>query len=303
MNLKENRALLFNIQRFSIHDGPGIRTTLFFKGCPLRCIWCQNPESYIFQPEIAYNEQACTADGHCIDTCPEGALGRDGKLIIDKKRCKGCGLCVKSCSTKALQLYGQWWDPESLMEEVLRDRDFYEDSGGGITLSGGEPLMQSVFLQDFVPLLKNQGIGITLQTCGHFSWMLAQPFISDIERIYFDLKHHHSQSHYRLTGQNNRKILENLRKLMDLSLSLTVRIPLIPEVNDSDRDIEMFCLLLHDYAIKSVVLLPYHNLGERKFTQLQLEHQPFMKKKDTSEKRERIRKSFSQGGIHATFEL
>jgi pyruvate formate lyase activating enzyme len=162
------QAVIFDIQRFSIHDGPGIRTTVFFKGCPLRCAWCQNPESHQPKPEIAFYKQRCSKCLTCKEACPENAILENPDQRIDYNKCIVCSQCVSACLYEALKTVGAMWDIEQLLEEIKKDTDFFFDSGGGITLSGGEPAVQSRFLKHFLPLLKDQGVHINMETCGVF---------------------------------------------------------------------------------------------------------------------------------------
>jgi pyruvate formate lyase activating enzyme len=258
------KALIFDIQRFCLHDGPGIRTVLFFKGCALRCGWCHNPESHQARQEVAFFSHCCVQCYACREICPTAAILTDPDRRIDTSLCDGCGNCVDSCLTGALRMIGKTWNKEDLLAEAVSDRDFFISSGGGITLSGGEPMLQASFLEGFLPRLRGEGIHVTLETCGHFPWTDMERIAPFLDLIYFDLKHMDPDRHAYYTTRGNGLILENFRKLAATFPHLQPRMPVIPGINDDEKNIFAVAALLHECAMDTIHCLPYHRLGEEK---------------------------------------
>jgi pyruvate formate lyase activating enzyme len=258
------KALIFDIQRFCLHDGPGIRTVLFFKGCALRCGWCHNPESHQARQEVAFFSHCCVQCYACREICPTAAILTDPDRRIDTSLCDGCGNCVDSCLTGALRMIGKTWNKEDLLAEAVSDRDFFISSGGGITLSGGEPMLQASFLEGFLPRLRGEGIHVTLETCGHFPWTDMERIAPFLDLIYFDLKHMDPDRHAYYTTRGNGLILENFRKLAATFPHLQPRMPVIPGINDDEKNIFAVAVLLHECAMDTIHCLPYHRLGEAK---------------------------------------
>ncbi|MBN1534193.1 MAG: glycyl-radical enzyme activating protein [Spirochaetes bacterium] len=263
----QERGIVFDVQQFSLHDGPGIRTTIFFKGCPLRCRWCQNPESHRYSMELSYSRDRCIRCNECVRVCPAGAV-RDDECRFDMSRCTLCGSCAEACPARAVRVVGMEYSPEALMAEAGRDRDFFSGSGGGVTLSGGEPMGQHRFLAAFCPMLKAQGIHILLETCGHFEWSAMEGLLPFLDLVYFDLKHADDGAHRKWTGVGNGLILENLGRLSASGVPVQPRMPVIPGVNDGGENIAATAALLRGYGQGVIHLLPYHNLGEGKRRQL-----------------------------------
>ena len=268
------QAIIFDIQRFSIHDGPGIRTTVFFKGCPLRCAWCQNPESHRSKPEIAFYRQRCSGCLNCRDACKENAILDDPDKKVDYSRCSACGLCTSACTYEALKTVGGYRDPDSLLIEIEKDKDFFFDSGGGITLSGGEPGMHLPFLKSFLPLVKAQGIHVNMETCGAFHWDNMKELLPFLDLVYYDLKMMDPDGHKKYTGKGNKIILENFTRLASAFPTLHARMPVIPSINDSAENIVSTARFLKQCGKKSIRLLPYHNLGESKLAAIQTRLKP-----------------------------
>ena len=260
----EQKALVFDIQRFCLHDGPGIRTVLFFKGCALRCAWCHNPESHHARQEVAFFAHCCVQCHACREVCPKTAILTGPDRRIDHALCDGCGNCVSSCLTRALRMIGKTWETADLFAEVRKDRVFFISSGGGITLSGGEPMLQAAFLEGFLPSLRGDGMHVTLETCGHFPWADMERIAPFLDLIYFDLKHMDQASHESFTTRGNGLILENFRRLAAAFPRLQARMPVIPGINDDEKNICATAALLHECGMDTIHCLPYHRLGEAK---------------------------------------
>jgi len=292
-------ALIFNVQRFCLHDGPGIRTTLFFKGCPLRCAWCQNPESISPEAQMAFIAERCKGCFQCADACEKTAILRSADVRIDYSRCNVCGRCAEVCPANSLTLVGRRRPLDALMGEVLRDQDFFLDSGGGITLSGGEPLLQWHFLEDFLPQVKQRDIHVTLETCGYFDWVHIQPLLPFLDLIYFDLKHMDTKIHRRYTGAGNRRILDNFARLSGASPPLVPRMPIVPGVNDSKENISETARFLLRHGHHSIHGLPYHGLGANKIRWINTSLQPLHLSSLDAAACAPIKRTFEKEGIHA----
>jgi pyruvate formate lyase activating enzyme len=271
---KEAKGIIFNIQRYSIHDGPGIRTTVFLKGCPLKCFWCQNPESQEKKPEVLWNKSVCSLCGRCIDICPTGAnrLSEKG-LILDRERCLGCGKCVEACSSQGRTLVGTEMTVDEVMDEVLRDKAFYDNSEGGVTLSGGDPIMQPEFSLRLLQRCKEQGLHTAIETCGFTSWQTLEGLLNHTDLILYDIKCLDPIKHQNATGKHNRLILENAKKIAK-SKKMKVRVPLVPGFNDSVEDIQAILDFVKGklkLGSAEIELLPYNKLGEGKYDRLDRE--------------------------------
>ena len=261
-----NRGVIFNIQRYSIHDGPGIRTTVFLKGCQLACFWCQNPESQRIRPDLFLKKSACTACGRCVAACPEGANSIvDGASAIDREKCVACGKCVESCPNGARTLMGKWVDTDEVMREVIRDRRFYDKSGGGVTLSGGDPTAQPKFARALLKASKEAGLHTAIETCGCTSWPILESLLDHVDLVLFDIKHSDPARHREGTGKPNRLILENAAKIARAK-PLRIRVPVIPGFNDSAEQIRAIANLVKErLGPIEIDLLPYNRMGESKY--------------------------------------
>ncbi len=264
------RGRVFNIQRFSVHDGPGIRTTVFLKGCPLSCLWCHNPEGGSFHPEIVVVENRCIECGECVSVCPLGLpSGVGGGWAGDKRRCVMCGSCVDACPTEARQIAGRDVWVDEVMEEILKDRVFYDDSGGGVTFSGGEPLAQPRFLTAMLEACRAEGVHTAVDTSGLVSKdrLLDMAALADL--VLFDVKLVDAVRHREYTGVSNETILENLRTLGASGCAIWLRVPIIPGINDDPENIEATARLAASLpSVQRVSLLPYHRLGSDKLKRL-----------------------------------
>lgn len=265
------RGVVFDIQRFSIHDGPGIRTAVFLKGCLLHCAWCSNPESISRTPELGVNRDCCDNCRKCVAACPEKTItvAGDKDVRIDRDRCNACGKCVLVCNPGALTLFGKEMTIEEVLKEVCRDRIFYQGSGGGVTVTGGEALVQHEFVIGLLQACRDVGIHTCIETSGHVSREVLSRALPFIDYVLYDIKTMDSDIHARYTGSSNDTILSNARVVAESGSTMLVRIPLIPGVNDSvenvSRTAQFVKTLGKDIGIE---LLPYHRMGQGKYKAL-----------------------------------
>ena len=263
MTNQSKQPLIFDIKRFALDDGPGIRTTVFLKGCPLSCVWCQNPEGISHLPEVAYSPEICLKCGDCEKVCPENAVKLNPEFHLRREVCTGCGLCAKSCPTAALKTMGNYYPTEELFNILIADKSFYLASKGGVTFSGGEPTLYIDYLSKIMDKLKQNNIHLALQTSGIFNFNEFKLYILPLtDLIFFDLKIFDQQKHKKYTGLKNKKILDNLKRLhLETKARVIVRTPLIPQITDTQanlRAIETFISKLEKYKW---LLLPYNPGG------------------------------------------
>ncbi len=274
---RQQSGTIFNIQKYSVHDGPGIRTVVFLKGCPLSCSWCSNPESQIFAPELAYNQGKCIgveSCGHCLKVCPHVVIqsGEEGKIIIDRAKCQGCvEICTQACPPKALIPYGYSCTVDEAVSKVEQDMQFYARSGGGMTLSGGEPLAQKNFALALLREAKKRRIKTCIETCGVTDTETMLEAAGLLNSMLFDLKHIDSAAHAKSTGLGNERIIQNLSAVLDSfpKLPVVVRTPVVPGFNDTEECIGGLAKLIKKSAGQSTSvsyeLLAYHRLGTQKY--------------------------------------
>ncbi len=257
-----------DVQRFSLHDGPGIRTTIFFKGCLLRCAWCHNPEAIRREPEMAFHPDRCAGEQRCAAACPRGAILSGPEQRIDFTSCDACGRCADACHHDALRLIGRRYAVGALVSEIVKDRDYFEESGGGVTLSGGEPTLHAAYLGALLPRLAAEHIHVVLQTCGLFGWDQTVSLLPWIDLVQFDLKHMDSAAHARLTGAGNERILENFARLAESGVAVEPRMPVIPGLNDDPENVRATARFLARHGHRTLRCLPYHDFGEAKLSRL-----------------------------------
>lgn len=271
------QGIIFNIQRFTIHDGPGLRTELFLKGCPLRCEWCSNPESWKPYIEVGVYKSKCISHekcGSCEEVCPEkNTLNyTDGKLTsIDRSKCTNCLACYNACPSDAIKQWGKSMSVEECMEVIRKDKGYYERSGGGVTVSGGEPLLQSDFVAEIFKVCKDEGINTCCESCFHVDWKEIEKVLPYTDLVISDIKHMDTDIHKKYTGVHNDMILENLKKLASEERELILRIPMIPDVNDNMDNIKATAdFILNELGgrVRTLQLLSFMRLGEEKYSSL-----------------------------------
>jgi len=268
-----NEGLISSIERFAVHDGSGIRTLVFLKGCPLRCLWCNNPEGQLNKPELMVYPERCIGCEACLEVCPVGAISmEDGRILTDRAKCLACGRCAEACYANARTISVRWMSIDQVIKGVIRDLPFYRKSGGGVTLSGGEPTLQTEFARNLLRELQEQGISTAIETTGYLNWRRFSTLVPYLDQILYDLKHTDCKKHVGRTGVPNELILKNLTRLSKTGISLIVRIPLIPGFNTADCELGQIFDVIRDLGVTEVHLLPYHSLGKGKYAALGREY-------------------------------
>jgi pyruvate formate lyase activating enzyme len=298
LTLKKTRGIVFDIQRYSLHDGPGLRTNVFLKGCGLSCRWCSNPEAKNPRPEIAFFQNTCFLCGDCIPVCTEGAiLSVDAQITWERMKCNQCGRCADVCLSHAFSLIGREMTAESVVAEVLRDAAFYRGHGG-LTLTGGEPTLQPEFAEAVLRLSKTEGLHTAIETCGAVRWENINRLLPHLDLVLFDLKHVQQAVHRQFTGASNAIILDNLRRASQSGANLIVRVPLIPGFN-ADREsltgIAEFVRSLQ--VVREVHVLAYHTLGRAKYRALGLPYELGQRPPMKHEEAEQLATVFQEHGF------
>lgn len=272
MTLIRKMTLVTNIQKFSIHDGDGVRTTVFFKGCPVKCVWCHNPETQHFYAEMMLDEDKCAGCSTCANICPNGAISMEnGKPVTDLSKCSHCGKCEKFCLSVCRENVGREYSVKELMKELVKDRMFYEDSGGGVTLSGGEVMSQDMdYLLTLAKQLRKEDITLTIDTCGYTDYENFEKILPYVDTFLYDVKVMDPELHKKYIGVDNALILENLKRLSADGGRIYIRIPTVKEVNGTDANMQATIDFLRDNDIRvaQVNLLPYHDTGSGKYRRL-----------------------------------
>jgi pyruvate formate lyase activating enzyme len=264
-------GVVFNVQRYSTEDGPGIRTTVFLKGCPMYCPWCHNPEGLDSRPELMWYDVRCIAARECLEVCPRGALTLTPEgMVIDRERCDACGKCEEACPAAALEVIGKERTAADVAAEALRDKVFYEKSGGGVTLSGGEPAMQADFSLALMSILKEEGIHLALDTCGGVRWERLKPLLELADLVLMDLKIMDEERHLEYTGVPLKLVLDNARKVAELGLPMWIRTPVIPGYTDTDKNVRGVARFIVDNlpTAERYDLLAFNNTCDAKYRRL-----------------------------------
>ncbi|WP_346928751.1 trans-4-hydroxy-L-proline dehydratase activase [Clostridium sp.] len=295
-----NLPKIINIQKYSIHDGDGIRTTIFFKGCPLSCLWCHNPESQNYNEELMYNEEKCTGCMTCIETCHQRAISKEeNHVITDRNKCNLCKNCLDCCVNNAREIVGKEYTVAQLIKEAEKDRMFYEESSGGITLSGGEVMTQNMdYIEELLKKLKKKGYNIAIDTCGQAPYENYKRVLNYVDTFLYDIKLMDNEKHMKYIGKSNKVILDNLKKLSEAGANINIRIPLVEGINADDESIEEFIKFLkNNINVQKINLLPYHNTGRSKYERLQKVYEGVNFEAPSEKRMKNIKESFEKAGF------
>lgn len=294
-------GIVFDIQRFSMNDGNGIRTLVFLKGCPLRCEWCANPESQRFTPQVGFFKDKCVGCMKCSNVCSSGQVFRETGRV-EWEKCSGCLQCIDSCLYEARVLFGKQMSVDEVMDVVVRDRVFYEKSNGGVTIGGGEPTAQPEFAREILKRCRETGIHTAMETCGYSSWEVFEKVINHVDLLLFDFKNMDSMDHMTKTGVGNERILDNAVRASHVVKEMVVRFPLIPGFNDSDKNANELGLFVRNQMplVNRIDILKYHSIGESKHLRIGKEYKFHHKNELSEEKVANIKKILESYGMHVT---
>ena len=300
--MEQLKGLVYSIQRFAIHDGPGIRTLVYMKGCPLRCLWCSSPQSYKMALEILHIELHCQKCGRCVEACPVGVitLSEEEGWKINRELCTSCGQCVEACPNQALELVGNYMTVGELYQEVDKDSPFYRRSNGGVTMGGGEPMMQHEFVTEFLKKCKQHYIHTAIETCGYVEWEHLEKLLEYLDLVYFDIKHMDALVHKELTGVSNELILENARRVSKIR-PMIIRVPVVPGCNDSDDNILATARFAAELGenLKRIDLLPYHKFGTQTYAWIGKEYKLEDVEPPSDDHMERLKELVESCGVKA----
>ena len=292
------KTVVFNIQKFSVHDGPGIRTTVFFKGCPLKCMWCHNPESQNSKIEMLYDADKCNLCMNCVNVCTKNAIKiENNKLKTDMSLCNFCGECTVYCLNKAREIAGEKYSVDEVMKQVMKDKVFYKQSNGGVTVSGGEPLINIDFVEELLMKLKSENIHTAVDTSGYVYFESLERAAKYTDLFLYDLKIMDDEMHKKCTGSSNKIIIENLIKLSKIHKNISIRLPLIEGINADINHIKRVLELIENLYIKKIYLLPYHNIAAHKYKKLGLEYEDEKMSKPSDEKMNSFKAMFEEKGF------
>lgn len=293
----EKKGTIFNIQRFSLHDGPGIRTIIFLKGCPLRCKWCCNPESQNPKKQLLFEKDNCIQCHKCVEVCPTGAVKFEEEIKINYSKCTGCEKCTEVCYADALQMMGREMTVKEIYDDIKKDEVYFRHSKGGVTLSGGEALYQSDFALELLKAVKNGGWNTSIETTAFVSKDILNKILPYVDLVLLDLKVVNSSVHEAYTGQNNAVILENARYMANMGQNLIIRMPIVPGVNDTKENIHKTILFMQEIGVHEIHLLPYHRLGVNKYEYLGYQYTLNNQAVPNKESMDTLKSIFEEEGI------
>jgi pyruvate formate lyase activating enzyme len=299
-----SRGMVFDIKRFAVHDGPGIRTTVFLKGCSLRCVWCHNPEAISRDVEIFFHPERCIACLNCVEVCPSGAqqVTTEGERVFDRDHCDLTGLCVQPCYSGALETAGSILSVDDVVAQVREDAAFYEASGGGVTLSGGEPMLQSEFATSILRRCKAEGFHTALDTCGQVPWRSFEQALPFVDLVLYDIKQISPELHRRYTGASNGLLIENLKGLAERGAAVEIRMVIIPTINDAREHVEGAAELLAPLGnVVGIRLLSYHRLAGSKYVKLGKENTMPEEEPPTRERMLQVAQWLGQHGLEVIY--
>jgi pyruvate formate lyase activating enzyme len=295
------KGFVFDVKRYATDDGPGIRSTVFFKGCLLRCSWCHNPESQNLKPELMYKRTRCKGSAECIKSCPKNAISKSAQYVsINRKLCNSCGKCALACPSDALVLVGRATRADDILKEIEKDVTFYDESGGGATFSGGEPLMQPDFLEALLEGCKERNINTALDTCGYASWETLDRIKDKVDLFLYDIKSMDDRTHEKYTGVSNKLIIQNFKRLAKNGSSISVRFPVIPGINDDAENVTRTGEFALSQSVKQICLLPYHRAGIEKYRSLEKTYKLEDIQSPSDEKMQMIKEKLITLGLEVT---